>query len=142
MRQAELREQFLAVLGHDLGNPIGAIGAGVQLMKRHATATTSAEILTQMQSSVLRMSELIDNLMDFARVRLGAASAYREWRRATSLRRAGQTVSPPLPRRGSPQPAGLGLGLCIASEIARAHDGSLTAASTGGNTSFTLRVPA
>jgi phosphoserine phosphatase RsbU/P len=37
---------------------------------------------------------------------------------------------------------GLGLGLYIASEIARAHDGNLTVATAGGETSFILRVPA
>lgn len=35
--EAELREQFLAVLGHDLRNPVGAIGAGVKLLHRRAT---------------------------------------------------------------------------------------------------------
>jgi sigma-B regulation protein RsbU (phosphoserine phosphatase) len=36
---------------------------------------------------------------------------------------------------------GLGLGLYIASEIARAHDGTLTVASTDATTIFTFRMP-
>ena len=37
---------------------------------------------------------------------------------------------------------GLGLGLYIASEIARAHDGTLTVTSTPQETRFVLRIPA
>ena len=33
---AELREQFIAVLGHDLRNPLAAIDAGVRLLERRA----------------------------------------------------------------------------------------------------------
>jgi sigma-B regulation protein RsbU (phosphoserine phosphatase) len=36
---------------------------------------------------------------------------------------------------------GLGLGLYIASEIARAHDGTLTASSTPSETRFVFRMP-
>lgn len=221
--EAELREQFLAVLGHDLRNPVGAISAGVKLLHRRATDANSTEILTQMQSSVLRMSELIDNLMDFARVRLGSGiglermetsalaeaiervveemrlvspdaqietninlpqplnidvsrlaqllsnligNAIMHGDAATAIRvRASHeddelTISvtnkgAPIPEavraklfqpffRGEVRPDqhGLGLGLYIASEIARAHAGNLTASSAEGETSFVLRVPA
>ncbi len=37
---------------------------------------------------------------------------------------------------------GLGIGLYIAAEIARAHGGTLSAASDADETRFTLRVPA
>ena len=45
--------------------------------------------------------------------------------------------------RGSVRPdqQGLGLGLYIASEIARAHEGTLTVASTDAETAFTFRMP-
>ena len=36
---------------------------------------------------------------------------------------------------------GLGLGLYIASEIARAHGGTIDVASTPGETCFTFRMP-
>ena len=41
-----------------------------------------------------------------------------------------------------PSQQGLGLGLYIAAEIARAHDGTLTVASTPEETRFTFRMPA
>jgi sigma-B regulation protein RsbU (phosphoserine phosphatase) len=40
-----------------------------------------------------------------------------------------------------PHGKGLGLGLHIASEIARAHDGTLTVVSSDNETRFTFRMP-
>ena len=70
----QLREQFMAVLGHDLRNPLAAIASGVGLLQRSIPAgdERGQRVLTMMQQSSLRMSELIENLLDFARGRLGA----------------------------------------------------------------------
>jgi len=74
---AELREQFMAVLGHDLRNPLAAIASGVGLLQRSVPAEDDRgqRVLKMMQQSSLRMAELIDNLLDFARGRLGAGLA-------------------------------------------------------------------
>ena len=69
--EASLREQFLAVLGHDLRNPLGSLIAGVRLLSREEQSERARETLRLMQTSTARMSELIANMMDFARVRLG-----------------------------------------------------------------------
>ena len=70
---SELREQFIAVLGHDLRNPLASIAAGTNLLTRGKR--DAAPILALMQQSVARMSALIDNVLDFARGRLGGGIA-------------------------------------------------------------------
>lgn len=73
---AELREQFIAVLGHDLRNPLAAIDAGANRLLRDAVWTEkSPTILRLMKNSVTRMSSLIDNVLDLARSRLGGGIA-------------------------------------------------------------------
>jgi signal transduction histidine kinase len=68
---ADLREQFIAILGHDLRNPLASIQAGTKLIGRQTGDPQVQKTLTLMQQSVERMARLIDNVMDFARGRLG-----------------------------------------------------------------------
>jgi sigma-B regulation protein RsbU (phosphoserine phosphatase) len=69
---SHLREQFIAVLGHDLRNPLAAIDGGIQLLaRREAGGERGQQVLSLMHGSVMRASELIDNVLDFARGRLG-----------------------------------------------------------------------
>jgi sigma-B regulation protein RsbU (phosphoserine phosphatase) len=66
-----LREQFIAVLGHDLRNPLAAIESGLRLMQRTALESKAIAVATMVQGSITRMRDLIDNILDFARGRLG-----------------------------------------------------------------------
>jgi sigma-B regulation protein RsbU (phosphoserine phosphatase) len=68
---AELREQFIAVLGHDLRNPLAAIDAGRRMLEKERADPKSIRVLRLMGESIDRMSGLITNVMDFARGRLG-----------------------------------------------------------------------
>ncbi len=71
-----LNEMFVAVLGHDLRSPLSAIVTGASILKRHAdphVAQLSARIL----GSSLRMSRMIDDVLDLARVRLGGGMQLR-----------------------------------------------------------------
>lgn len=68
---AELREQFIAVLGHDLRNPLASIEAGASLLERRATGQDVPRILSEMKRSTARMGRLISDVLDFARGRLG-----------------------------------------------------------------------
>jgi sigma-B regulation protein RsbU (phosphoserine phosphatase) len=67
----ELREQFVAVLGHDLRNPLASISAAARVLSREQTSDRAVQVLRLMEGSVRRMSGLIDNVLDFARGRLG-----------------------------------------------------------------------
>lgn len=70
-QDGKLREQFIAVLGHDLRNPLAAIDAGRRLLSKEHDDPKTFRILRLMSESIGRMGGLIDNVMDFARGRLG-----------------------------------------------------------------------
>jgi sigma-B regulation protein RsbU (phosphoserine phosphatase) len=67
-----LREQFIAVLGHDLRNPLASISGGLRLLNRDQPEERRKHIHELLSASVIRMGALIDNVLDFARGRLGA----------------------------------------------------------------------
>jgi signal transduction histidine kinase len=68
---AALREEFIAVLGHDLRNPLGALSSGLDMLSRARLDENPARIVRLMQNTVVRMASLIDDILDFARGRLG-----------------------------------------------------------------------
>lgn len=73
-RQAALlREQFIAVLGHDLRNPLAALAAGVRLLgRKEQLSERGFAILDEMSGSLGRASTLVDDLLDLARGSLGS----------------------------------------------------------------------
>jgi sigma-B regulation protein RsbU (phosphoserine phosphatase) len=218
---AQLREQFIAVLGHDLRNPLASIVGAARLLRREPLNAKSLHVIELMEASVDRMAGLIDDVMDFARGRLGSGidinpqhillepvlrHVVEELEASQPSRvinvevdapdpiwldpgRIGQLVSnllgnalthgdpkspvslraktqagflelsvansgEPIPEaalprlfqpffRGEVRPSkqGLGLGLHIASEIAKAHQGELAVVSDEHETRFTLKMP-
>ncbi len=68
---SELREQFIAILGHDLRNPLQAVYFGGDSLERKLTDPLLREIATRIKTNARRMSSLIDDVLDFARGRLG-----------------------------------------------------------------------
>jgi signal transduction histidine kinase len=216
---ANLRELFIAVLGHDLRSPLQSIVSGMERLRRQPEQLTSvAPLIIQ---TVKRMAKLIDNVLDFARGRLGggimltsnpddllASALHQIIEEVRSNRpdrvievdialtetvncdraRIGQLFSnllgnaithgapdrpigvsaktadgvfelsvcnggepiPPAAQTNLFQPffratedafrGGLGLGLYIVSEIARAHGGTIDVTSTAAETRFTFRM--
>jgi signal transduction histidine kinase len=68
---AELREQFIAVLGHDLRNPLSSILMSAGFLLALPQEPRQQTVLERIQGSGERMSRMIDDIMDFARGRLG-----------------------------------------------------------------------
>jgi len=68
---AELREQFIAILGHDLRNPVSAVSNVSQLLMRMPLDERMARLAKILKDASFRMKGLIDNVMDFASGRMG-----------------------------------------------------------------------
>jgi K+-sensing histidine kinase KdpD len=221
-KTSELREQFIAILGHDLRNPLSAVANSATVLLQMPLEEDALQLAGIIKSSSARMAGLIDNTLDFARGHLGGGitldlkpceslektlheliaelqALFPERKIITTVElaesvhcdstRISQLFSNLLGnalKYGNPgtpvkvvarsgngqfelsvtnychkisedvlhrifQPfcrgevrqgrEGLGLGLYIASEIARAHGGQLSVRSTEGETIFTLRMP-
>lgn len=217
---ADRREQFIAVLGHDLKNPLAAVASASRIIVR--SPELAAEMSVHIENSVSRMNALIENTLDFARGRLGGGFAttcdsdeplepvllqiieelrivhpgidvvtdfYLPEPVDCDRLRMGQllsnllgnavahsTANSPIEVRAKsdgdqfklhvtnlgptidasdiaflfepffrgkvpPRREGLGLGLYICAEIAKAHGGTISVGSEGGTTCFTLRMP-
>ena len=66
-----IREQFVAVLSHDLRNPLGAISAGAQILSKLELEGRAKPVVAMIRECTTRMQELIENVCDMARGRLG-----------------------------------------------------------------------
>lgn len=66
-----LREQFIAVLGHDLRTPLSAIRMSADLLETKVEDKRSLNFIAAIRNSSVRMGVLIENILDFARGRLG-----------------------------------------------------------------------
>jgi sigma-B regulation protein RsbU (phosphoserine phosphatase) len=69
---ARLREQFVAILGHDLRNPLSSIVGGINLLAKESQGEKAVRVLALMRSSTNRMFRLIDDMLDFTRLKSGA----------------------------------------------------------------------
>jgi signal transduction histidine kinase len=63
------KDTFLAILGHDLRNPLGAIIASATFMSE--TGEMDRELTLQITASATRATQLVGDLLDFTRSRLG-----------------------------------------------------------------------
>lgn len=67
----ELRDQFVAVLGHDLRTPLSAVSSTAHLLCRSSDDARVVELAERIKASSNRMAGLIDDVLDLARGKLG-----------------------------------------------------------------------
>jgi signal transduction histidine kinase len=68
----EARNMIIGILAHDLRNPIHSMMLGSRyLLQSKTTDSNGIQAVARMQHAASRMSELVDNLLDYARVSLG-----------------------------------------------------------------------
>jgi signal transduction histidine kinase len=72
-RTAAFHDQILAIVGHDLRNPLGAIVMSAALLqKRGALGGWQAKTIERVSGSAARMGRIITDLLSYTRTRLGA----------------------------------------------------------------------
>ena len=74
-RIQEFQERFLAILGHDLRNPLASIHMGAAILRQLSKDPATTRILDRMHSSSLRMSRMIEQILDLTRARLAGGIA-------------------------------------------------------------------
>lgn len=72
---SELREQFIAVLGHDLRTPLGAVLLGTELLQHEPLSPKAISVVERMRRSAQRMAGLVNDVVDFTRGRMGGGIA-------------------------------------------------------------------
>jgi two-component system CheB/CheR fusion protein len=80
LREADRRkDEFLAMLGHELRNPLAPIGLALQILRQAAPGSSQA---TWAQGAIARqlshMTRLVDDLLDISRVTLGKIQLQQE----------------------------------------------------------------
>lgn len=68
---AKSRDTFLAVLGHDLRNPLSALNSCVRLLSSTHGATNNDQTLQIAKLSIASMGDMITDLLEYTRTRLG-----------------------------------------------------------------------
>lgn len=66
-----LAETFISVVGHDLRNPLSAISAAGALLSRRNESDAAMKLISLILKGSEEMSSMLDQLVDFARIRLG-----------------------------------------------------------------------
>ena len=72
-RVDQSRDMFMAILGHDLRNPLNSIGMSASLLQLiFNTVPEAMGIISQISTNVTVMARMISDLLDYTRTRLGA----------------------------------------------------------------------
>jgi two-component system, chemotaxis family, CheB/CheR fusion protein len=72
------KDQFLAMLGHELRNPLAAVSYGIELLAQGPDQARVDEIRSMMARHLSRVMALLDQLLDVARVVSGKITVVKE----------------------------------------------------------------
>jgi PAS domain S-box-containing protein len=80
LREADFRkDQFLALLAHELRNPLAPIRNGVEILRMSAATTApSNQLLAMMERQLVHMARLLDDLLDVSRIANGMIELRKE----------------------------------------------------------------
>ena len=70
-RRARLKDEFLALLGHELRNPLAAISTAVHLLAGGVAPARRAFLHQMMERQLAVLQRLVDDLLDFTRITHG-----------------------------------------------------------------------
>jgi signal transduction histidine kinase len=65
------KDDFLATLGHELRNPVGAIATAASIVRRHVSEPAGSRAVEIISRQCRHMSRLVDDLLDVARIGTG-----------------------------------------------------------------------
>jgi signal transduction histidine kinase len=68
------KDSFLAVLAHELRNPVAALSGGLHLLDKDISPERSKDIRARMDRMLTHLSHLVDDLLDVSRVNQGKIS--------------------------------------------------------------------
>jgi len=72
-RAAMFHQEMLAIVGHDLRSPLGAVFAGAELLESHLeNDPVAVRPIRAIKNSAMRMSRIIEQLLDVTHARLGS----------------------------------------------------------------------
>jgi signal transduction histidine kinase/ActR/RegA family two-component response regulator len=87
--------QFLALLSHELRNPLAPLRYGLALLKKRRDPQASAETEAMMERQVAHLTRLIDDLLDLSRIDRGLLELRRERVTIDSVMRSGIETAKP-----------------------------------------------
>ena len=77
-QQARLKDEFLALLSHELRNPLAAISTASQLLSNGVAAERRASLNVMIGRQVAVLQRLVDDLLDIARISHGQVELKKE----------------------------------------------------------------
>jgi signal transduction histidine kinase/CheY-like chemotaxis protein len=121
-RRAEIdanraKDEFLAMLGHELRNPLAPISTAVEVMRMRGQRSREIDVIDR---QVTHMTRLVDDLLDVSRIVRGdieLRKARVELRKA--IDRAVEMIGPRLERTGNPVAIDVGRELVVEADAQR-----------------------